>query len=129
MTTTVFLARLIGLFTVIMSVAILLNRAGIVAAIEGLRRDRTALLIIELIGLAVGLAMIISHTIFYGGVLPIVVTIFGWFIFLRAVVLLFLAPEMITKIFDFAAWPKHANIYGLASFILGLFLTIMSFAG
>ncbi|MGP8267406.1 MAG: hypothetical protein ACLQOQ_15735 [Beijerinckiaceae bacterium] len=129
MVTTLFLARLLGLFTIILAVAIVLNRAGIVAAIERMRRDSATLLIIELIGLAVGLAMVLSHNVWYGGVLPIVVTLVGWFIFLRAVVLLLLPPETIEKIFELAAWPKRANIYGLVSFVIGLFLTIMGFAG
>ena len=129
MVTTLFLARLLGLFTIILAVAIVLNRAGIVAAIERMRRDSATLLIIELIGLAVGLAMVLSHNVWYGGVLPIVVTLVGWFIFLRAVVLLLLPPETIEKIFELAASPKRANIYGLVSFVIGLFLTIMGFAG
>ena len=129
MVTTLFLARLLGLFTIILSLAISLNRAGIVAAIERMRRDSATLLIVELIGLAVGLAMILSHNVWYGGVLAIVVTLVGWFIFLRAAVLLLLPPETIEKIFELAAWPKRAHVYGLISFVVGLFLTIMGFAG
>jgi len=127
MTTTVFLARLLGLFTILMSLAIWFNRRGMVAAVERLVQDSAALLIVELLGLAAGLAIVIGHNVWHS-LLAIVVTIVGWLILLRALALMFLSQETIEKIFEWVEWPKRSNLYALISFLIGLFLTIAGFA-
>jgi len=127
MTTTVFLARLLGLFTILMSLAIWFNRRGMVAAVERLVQDSAALLIVELLGLAAGLANVIGHNVWHS-LLAIVVTIVGWLILLRALALMFLSQETIEKIFEWVEWPKRSNLYALISFLIGLFLTIAGFA-
>jgi hypothetical protein len=128
MTTTVFIARLLGLFTIIFSLAIWFNRSSLVAAVEQLLHDRAALLIVEVIGLGAGLAIVLGHNS-WQGVLPIVVSLVGWVILLRALALLFLPEATIVKIFEWAAWPQRANIYALVNFIIGLYLTIAGFGG
>jgi uncharacterized membrane protein YfcA len=128
MVTTVFIARLLGLFTIIYSLAIWFNRSSLVAATEQLRHDRASLLIVEVIGLGAGLAIVLGHND-WNGLLPIVVSLLGWIILLRAVALLFLPDEAIDKVFEWAAWPQRANVYALVSFIIGLYLTVAGFGG
>jgi hypothetical protein len=128
MTSTIFLARLIGLITIFVSLAIWLNRRNMVGAIEQLRHSKASLLIVEMIGLAAGLAIVLLHNDWHG-VLAIVVTLLGWFLMLRALALMFLPNETIDQIFDLAQWPRRSNLYALISFILGIYLTIGGFAG
>ena len=75
---TVFLARFIGLFTVLL-IAALLSRGS--AMVETAIADRPLMLTYGIISLAIGLAMILGHNVWSGGSLPVVVTlVVGWLI-------------------------------------------------
>jgi hypothetical protein len=71
---TVFLARSIGLFTILL-VAGLLVRGGTV--IETIAANGPVMLNYAIIGLAMGVAMVVGHNVWSGGVLPVVVTLLG----------------------------------------------------
>jgi hypothetical protein len=127
MSSTAFLARLLGLFILAIAAAILINRRGIIAAFESLSQHGDTLLLAELIGLGVGLAIVLSHEV-WTNVLGVIVTLLGWFIFLRALILLLLPPEKIAEIFALVAWPQRAETYAIISLVIGILLTIAGFA-
>jgi hypothetical protein len=127
MSETAFLARLIGLLILAIAVAILINRRGMIAAIESVSRQADTLLVIEVIGLAAGLAIVISHEV-WTSVLGVVVTLIGWLILLRALILLLLPPEKIAELFALVAWPQRAETYALIILVIGILLTIAGFA-
>ncbi len=129
MSSTIFIARLLGIFTVVIALAILINRRGMIAALESLVRDSAALLIVEMIGLAGGLAIVLVHNQWHGGLLAIVITVLGWFILLRAVILMLLPPETIENLFKFVAWRQRAEVYALITLIIGLCITTGGFVG
>jgi hypothetical protein len=126
MSETAFLARLLGLFTLVIAAAILINRRGMIAAVQGLSHHPDTLLIAEVIGLGVGLAIVISHEV-WTSLLGLVVTLFGWFILLRALILMLLPPEKIAELFALVAWPQRAETYALISLVIGVLLTIAGF--
>ena len=72
---TVFLARFIGLFTVVLVVALLVRGS---ATVEAAVADGPVMLVYAIISLAAGLAMILGHNVWSGGALPVVVTLVGW---------------------------------------------------
>ena len=69
---TVYLARLIGLFTVLLIAALLLHGG---AMIESAIADKPLMFTYAIISLALGLAMILGHNVWSGGALPVVVTL------------------------------------------------------
>src|SRR5215475_5528210 len=75
---TLFLARLIGLFILILTSAMLFHKQAMVDDMTGLMRDRPLLLIVGMIALALGLAVVLAHNVWSGGALPIVITVVGW---------------------------------------------------
>jgi hypothetical protein len=72
---TVFLARFIGLFTVVLVVALLVRGS---ATVEAAVADAPVMLVYAIISLAAGVAMILGHNVWSGGALPVVVTLVGW---------------------------------------------------
>ena len=78
---TVFLARLIGLFTVLL-VGILLIRGSTI--IEAAAADGPLMFTYAIISLSIGIAMILGHNVWSGGALPVIVTVVGWLIFAKA---------------------------------------------
>ncbi|HKH80145.1 MAG TPA: hypothetical protein VKA03_00755 [Methylovirgula sp.] len=127
MSSTAFLARLIGLFTVVIALAILINRRGMIAAFESVSQHGDTLLVVEVIGLAAGLAIVIGHEV-WTGVLGVIVTLLGWLFLLRALILMLLPPEKIAELFALVAWPQRAETYALISLVIGILLTIAGFA-
>ena len=97
---TIFLSRLIGLFAVLVSLSLLMARKSGVEAVDALIHDRPLVLTIGMIVLLGGLAMVLSHNIWSGGALPVVVTLFGWIILIRGVLILFLSPDAMVSLFE-----------------------------
>ena len=122
---TAFLARFIGLFTVLLMAALLLRGSAVV---ETAIADRPLMLTYGIISLAVGLAMILGHNIWSGGLLPVVVTLVGWLILAKGLVLLFLTPEALTRFFERMQYGDHIYFYLAPSLVIGLYLTWAGFA-
>ncbi len=121
---TVFLARFIGLFTVLLVVA-LVFRGG--ATVETAVADGPVMLVYAIISLAVGLAMILGHNVWSGGALPVVVTLVGWLILAKGLMLLIVTPEALKQLFDRMQYGEHYYLYLTPSLVIGLYLTWAGF--
>jgi hypothetical protein len=77
MKVTVFLARFLGLFLIIESLSMLTQKPAMLELATRLIRDRPLLFIVEVLGVLGGLAMVLGHTVWSGGLLPVVVTLIG----------------------------------------------------
>jgi hypothetical protein len=124
---TIFLGRLIGLFAIVVAVAMLAHRRAAVDTVATLIQDRPLLLILGMIALAVGLAMVLSHNVWSGGAMPVVVTLFGWIILIRGVLLLFLSHEALVAVFTSLHFGEFFYAYVAVILILGLYLTYAGF--
>jgi hypothetical protein len=116
---TVFLARFIGLFTVLLVAALLVRGNAIV---ETAVADGPLMFTYAIISLATGLAIILGHNVWSGGVLPVVVTVVGWLILAKGLLLLFLKPEMLTM-----QYSEHYYLYIAPALVIGLYLSWAGF--
>jgi hypothetical protein len=121
---TVFLARLLGLFTVLVIAAMLLRGSAVIDAALG---NQPVMLTYGIISLALGLAMVLGHNVWSGGALPVVVTLVGWLILVKGLVLLLVSPEAMARIYAQAQYRENFNLYLLPSLVLGLYLTWAGF--
>ena len=115
---TVFLARFIGLFTVLLMVGFLVRGS---AMVETAVADGPVMLVYAIISLAVGLAMILGHNVWSGGALPVVVTLVGWLILAKGLMLLFVTPEALKQLFNHMQYGEHYYLYLTPSLVLGLY--------
>jgi hypothetical protein len=122
---TVFLARYIGLFTILLVGSLYLRGP---AAIDATIADGTAILMYGIVSLAVGLAIVIGHNVWRGGVLPVVVTLLGWLILAKALALVFVAPGTMSHYYQSMGYDANARLYLLPSLVLGVYLTIAGFS-
>ena len=121
---TVYLARLIGLFTVLLVAALLIRGSAVV---EAAMADGPLMLTYAIISLALGLAMILGHNVWSGGALPVVVTLVGWLILAKGLLLLFLTPEPLTRLFERMHYGEHMYLYLAPALVIGLYLTWAGF--
>jgi hypothetical protein len=121
---TVFLARFIGLFTVLLVVALLVRGS---ATVEAAVADGPVMLVYAIISLAIGLAMILGHNVWSGGALPVVVTLVGWLILAKGLMLLFVTPDALRQLFGHMQYGQHYYLYLAPSLVIGLYLTWAGF--
>ncbi len=122
-TRTIFLARLIGLFVLVQTSAMLIHKQAMVEDMTGLMRDRPLLLIIGMIALAVGLAMVLSHNVWSGGALPIVVSAVGWILLIRGILILVLPEDTLAGLFETLRFGELYYLYVTIPLVLGVYLT------
>ncbi len=121
---TVFLARLLGLFTILVVAALLLRGNALVEAAVA---NQPVMLVYGIISLGLGLAMVLGHNVWSGGVLPVVITLVGWLILLKGLLLLALAPETLTQFYAQMHYGEHFDLYLIPSLVIGLYLTWAGF--
>jgi len=121
---TVFLARSIGLFTLLLVGGFLL-RGG--AVIETTVADAPTMLSYGIISLAMGVAMVVGHSVWSGGALPVVVTLVGWLILAKGVFLLFFSADVFAATMQRMRYGEHYSLYLAPAFLLGLYLTWAGF--
>jgi hypothetical protein len=121
---TVFLARLIGLFTILVVVLLLMRGSTIIGATVA---DAPVMLAYAIISLAIGIAMILGHNVWSGGALPMVVTIVGWLILAKGLLLLSLEPAALLGLFEGMHFGDHYYLFLAPAFVIGGYLTWAGF--
>jgi hypothetical protein len=81
-----------------------------------------------LLVVAVGLAIILTHNVWSGGALPVIVTLIGWLTLIKGLLFLFLPPPAAVGI---VLWgPAYERFFYLdvaVAFVLGAYLTYAGF--
>jgi hypothetical protein len=124
---TVFLSRLLGLYTLIVTLWLLADKQAATMAIEALVGNRAMHLLWALIVLGAGLAMVLGHQRWSGGVLPVLVTLIGWGILLRGLLLLFLSPDQVLGLVRTIQFSAFFYAYLAIPLVLGIYLTYAGF--
>jgi len=116
---TTFLAKLIGLGTVCIAGAMAFNKPSMLASINTLFHEPAFILTYGIIALIAGLAMVIGHNVWSGGVLPVAVTVVGWVVLLRGLLLLLLPPGAILGIVAAVHFVEFYTGYVVIIFVIG----------
>jgi hypothetical protein len=124
---TIFLAKLLGLYCIILALTMMVRGQNAAATLRTLVLNPPLLLFVEVIGLAIGLAMVIGHNVWTGAALQIVVTLIGWLIVIRSAALLTLSPEVTAKLLDTLQYEKRFYLYMGVTLMLGVYLTYAAF--
>jgi hypothetical protein len=121
---TIFLARFIGLFALLVSIAVLARGSAIVDTT--LANDSVAFAL-ALISLAGGLAIMLGHNVWTGGALPVVVTLVGWLMCAKGLMLLFVPGVRLMPLFERLQFGGHFSLSVLPALAIGLYLTWAGF--
>jgi len=125
---TAFLSRLIGVYCILIALAMAAHRRETTEAVIALVHDAPVLCVFGLLVVAAGLAMVLTHNVWSGGALPVIVTIIGWLWLIKGLLFLFLPPPAAVGI---VLWgPAYAQYFFLdvaLAFGLGAYLTYAGF--
>jgi uncharacterized membrane protein len=124
---TIFLSKLIGLLCIAFPLALATHPAVSIRVMTRLAHDPPVVLLMGLAGTAAGLAMVLGHNYWSGGVLTVVVTVVGWVILIRGLILLLLTPSAFARLFASFHFEHFFLLYLAAPLLLGVYLTVSGF--
>jgi len=125
---TTFLAKLMGLFLIGMAAALFVNEASMVAAVGATVREPELLLAYSVVSLAAGLALVIKHNRWRGGAATIIVTLVGWALLIKSLLLLFAPTNAIISLYGFVRFGDLVYGYAAVIALIGLYLTYSGFS-
>jgi len=126
MENTLFLAQLLGSFSIVLSVAIILRRKLVVHVIKEFLSNRTLSFVVGILEVAAGLAVILNHST-WNGTLETVISVFGWLLLAEGIFYLFATKNILRK---FIRWMDNVSAYyffALLYLVLGIYLVYVGF--
>ncbi|MGD0640630.1 MAG: hypothetical protein ABSC22_07775 [Roseiarcus sp.] len=126
--TTIFLGRLLGLYLVAISVAMLVHRRRTLETLDAMARSGPWMLFSGLVATAAGLAVVLGHNVWSGGPLAVVVTLFGWAALLKGVSLLLVPPERMAAAYKGLGFERFFHVWMIAVLVIGLWITAAAFS-
>ena len=125
---TIFLSRLLGLYCILVAVAMTIQRQAMLDSVMALLRNPPLLLVLGVFTTAAGLAMVLAHNIWSGGALAVVVTVTGWLALIKGALFLFLSPDAEAGLFlKGLAYQQFFYLSMAITLALGIYLTYGGF--
>lgn len=125
---TQFLAQLLGLYCIIISIAMMVQKKVMLEIISSLFQNRPTLFLVGIFGVIGGLAMVLGHNVWSGSILAFVVTLAGWATLIKSAALLFVSPQVMLKFMKAIRYEQNYYLFVAINFVLGAYLTIAGFA-
>jgi hypothetical protein len=126
---TVFLSKLLGLYFILVALPMMLHKQTVVEMVTGLFRDPMVMFVLGLLAMVAGLATVLAHNIWSGGVLPVVVTIVGWLALVKGLLFLLLFSGDATGFYmGTLHFSQLFYLYMSICLALGAYLTYGGFA-
>ena len=128
-TRTLFLSKLFGLYFVLTALSMIFHKRTTVETVAALLHNSALMFLVGIITLGAGLAMVLAHNVWSGGVLGVIVTLIGWITLVKSLLFLFLPPEMEAGFFlSTLHYEQFFYLYAGFSLVLGGYLTYGGFA-
>lgn len=121
---TAYLARLIGLSTIVLVGAFMMRGSSPITATVA---DSPVMLVYAVFSLAAGLAIVLGHNVWSGGALPVIVSLVGWLILAKGLLLLLVDHETLVVLVEWMKYDQKYLFYLSLSLVLGLYLTYAGF--
>ncbi|CFX11994.1 putative membrane protein [Candidatus Filomicrobium marinum] len=118
---TVLLAKVLGIFMIIVGAAVVVRRHYFISVIDTFIEQRLTRLVLSMVELLAGLFLVVSHND-WSSPPAILITVCGWLAVIEATTYLFLPDAMFAKFLRALRNPTGYAIGGLVSVVLGLYL-------
>lgn len=127
---TLFLAKFMGIFSLIYGASLLLEKKMIIGIFSSfLGEGRLTSYILGLLEVLGGLAIVLTHNIWNEGMLALMVTILGWLLLLDGVNYLFMSKKRLSNMLGMLQYSKMYYFGATVLIVLGLYLTYFGFQG
>ena len=127
--TTVFLGKLIGLYLIAISVAMLASRRRTLKTLDEMARSGPSMLFSGMVATAAGLAIVLAHDVWRSGALTVAVTLAGWAGLLKGLSLLIVPPDLMAAAYKAIGFERYFYAWMGAVLALGLLIALDAFVG
>src|SRR5580704_9040315 len=124
---TVFLSRLIGLVALIVAVPMVLDKASMMATFGLLVEDRGLMLVLGIASVVAGAAIVLLHNVWHKGIWPLIVTLCGWTLLIRGVLILFLPADVLGSMLTTLHVADYFYAYAALPMLIGAYLCLRGF--
>ncbi|MGA8871980.1 MAG: hypothetical protein WB460_12620 [Candidatus Acidiferrales bacterium] len=124
---TIYLGRLIGLYCVLIALAMISHKQVTVDTITVLVHDAPVLFSVSVMAMVAGLAIVLAHNVWSGGALAVVVTLVGWISLIKGLIFLLLSPKTSLDYFEALRYGQLFYVYMSITLVIGIYLTFSSF--
>lgn len=122
----VFLAKVLGLYMVIIGIGAFLTSSRFNAIMQEMVREPVAMLLMGVVTLILGILLVVSHN-FWDPAWYIVITLLAWIIFLKGVANIWFPQATLSRIDRISKHPSVCYIAGLVNLLIGLYLCYFGF--
>tara|TARA_B100000745_G_scaffold219274_1_gene145990 strand:+ start:5703 stop:6095 length:393 start_codon:yes stop_codon:yes gene_type:complete len=127
METTLFLAQFLGLFSIILSVAIILRRKMIVHVIGDFLQNRTLAFVVGIAEMATGLLLVLLHSS-WNGPLETALSALGWLLLLEGIFYLFATKKLLRQMIGLLDNVSAYYFFAVLYLLLGVYLVKEGFS-
>jgi hypothetical protein len=124
---TVFLSRLIGLVALIVAVPMVLDKPSMMATFGLLVEDRGLMLVLGIASVVAGAAIVLLHNVWNKGMWPLIVTLCGWALLMRGVLILFLPADVLSSLLTTLHVADYFYAYAILPMLIGAYLCLRGF--
>ena len=125
--TTVFLGKLIELYLIAISLGMLANRRRTLDTLDEMAPNGPWMQFSGMAATAGGLALVIGHQVWSGGVLSVLVTITGWSALLKGLALLLVPGDRIAAAYMGAGLERWFGVWMAVALLFGLWMSWLAF--
>ncbi|HMF28519.1 MAG TPA: hypothetical protein VKE42_07090 [Candidatus Cybelea sp.] len=123
---TAFLSKLVGLYVIVIAIAVVVNKQMMVATVTGLFQDPAIVVLSGVIALGIGLAIVLGHNV-WSGTAAIIVTIIGWLSLIKGLALLLVPANVQAAYFLGVHYNQYFYVYAAVTIVVGIYLTYEGF--
>jgi hypothetical protein len=125
MSTSEFIASLMGPTLIAIALSVLINRGRYTEMIAQVERNYSIVFFAGIVMLVAGLAVVQTHNIWQGW--PVIVTILGWLLIIGGIIRTLFAPRISTIARPFVEQPMLVLLALLVALSIGAFLTMKGY--
>lgn len=126
METTLFLAKVMGLYFLAMGLHMALRGKELRGLFEAFAENRPLTYLASVFALILGLLLVVSHNVWVAG-WPVAITLLSWLVLIKAVAYLLLPSEAMASAVTAFNRPAWFSLGGALTAALGLFLAAKGF--
>lgn len=121
-----FLAKLLGLYFVIMGVVVLVRRKAVMPAVKDLMANRGLMLLIGVLEIVAGLALVITYPKINFDITGLLAVV-GYMMIVEGIIYISLPVTMVQKMVRRFNRPSWYMAGGVLAIVVGLYLSVIGF--
>lgn len=126
---TYFYAELLGIIILILALAMVMNKRGMLTMMYEVADSRPVIFIAGFMSMFVGLIVVLTHNVWSGGALAFFVTLIGWGFLLKGASCFFFPHGSYKKLMHTIKFEQIYYPYAFLALLIGIFLTYYGFFG